>query len=100
MEIKVLCVCGTKYKFDVEPVNQRMPWPVNCPACGADGTAQANEVIQQTVAAVPVATVPRPAAIPPAAFRIHRSPPAAAPPPVPSAAPAPLAAPPPEALSR
>jgi hypothetical protein len=110
MEIKVLCACGTKYKFDVEPVNQRMPWPVNCPVCGADGTAQANEVIQQNVAAAPpatvspavaaapVATTPRPAAIPPsppAGLRINRPAPASAPPPIPSAAPPPMASVPP-----
>src|SRR6266436_860260 len=46
MEIKIICNCGTKYKFDVEPVEGRMPWPVRCPGCGVDGTAQANEIIQ------------------------------------------------------
>src|SRR5690348_3297737 len=84
MEIKVLCACGTKYKFDVEPVNQRMPWPVNCPACGADGTPQANEIIQQTASASPPA---RPAAIfvsPAAATAAPAPQAAAAPPPPPS----------------
>jgi hypothetical protein len=70
MEIKVQCPCGTKYKFEVEPVNNRMPMPVSCPACGADGTALANEFLrasqtaptpQVQVRAVPVA---RPVAAP------------------------------------
>src|SRR5690242_19431429 len=45
MEVKVECACGTRYKFDIEPVNGRMPTPVQCPACGADGTGAANEFI-------------------------------------------------------
>ena len=49
MEIKVYCACGAKYKFDVEPVNGRVPTPVNCPVCGVNGTAQANEIIRQTL---------------------------------------------------
>lgn len=57
MEIKIVCNCGTKYKFDVEPVYGRMPAPVTCPSCGADGTAQANQLIQarMPMAALPVA---------------------------------------------
>jgi uncharacterized protein YxjI len=46
-EIKIHCVCGAKYKFDVEPVNGRMPGPVQCPTCGADGTAAANGFLAQ-----------------------------------------------------
>lgn len=46
MEIKVPCNCGSKYKFDVEPVNGQMPHVVNCPSCGADGTDYANSVIE------------------------------------------------------
>lgn len=110
MEIKVLCACGTKYKFDVEPVNERMPWPVNCPSCGADGTARANEIIRQTVAAPPPATAAPvfvaapavPAAQPPASLRINRPASASAPPPI--AAPPPLASsgtpPPPRTFAR
>ncbi len=49
MEIKILCACGTKYKFDVEPVQGQMPWPVKCPTCNADATAKANELIRGTV---------------------------------------------------
>jgi hypothetical protein len=124
MEIKVLCACGTKYKFDVEPVNQRMPWPVNCPACGVDGTSQANGFIQQTAAASPptrpaaifvapsappAAPPPQAAAIPPAppsaGLRINRAAPPPAPPPLASAAPPPIASsgtppPPPQPFAR
>ncbi len=46
MEIKVECSCGTRYKFDVEPVSGMMPVGVSCPSCGVDGTAAANAVIQ------------------------------------------------------
>ena len=45
MEIKILCPCGSKYKFDVEPLNGRLPGPVNCPVCGAEGTDAANSII-------------------------------------------------------
>jgi hypothetical protein len=47
IELKVQCDCGQKYKFDVEPVNGRMPFTVACPVCGADGTEKANALIQQ-----------------------------------------------------
>jgi hypothetical protein len=42
MELKLLCGCGQKYKFDVEPVNGQMPFTVACPVCGVDGTGPAN----------------------------------------------------------
>jgi hypothetical protein len=45
MELKVVCGCGQKYKFDVEPVNGRMPFAVNCPVCGVDGTVAANAIL-------------------------------------------------------
>jgi hypothetical protein len=48
MELKVVCQCGQKYKFDVEPVNERVPFAVNCPVCNADGTATANTLLAQT----------------------------------------------------
>src|SRR6266536_903481 len=82
MQIKIQCSCETRYAFDVEPVNGRMPVRVNCPSCGADGTEFANAVIQQelgrslesrpkvrigTQAAPPPApAAPPPAALPPA----------------------------------
>jgi len=53
--IKVVCVCGQKFAFDVEPVNGRMPYVVKCPVCGADGTASANDLITQKLAAAPPA---------------------------------------------
>jgi hypothetical protein len=45
MTIKVQCPCGAKYSFEVEPVEGRMPFAVNCPTCKADGTQLANEQI-------------------------------------------------------
>jgi len=49
MELKVQCDCGQKYKFDVEPVNGRMPFTVACPICGADGTGKANAMLRETI---------------------------------------------------
>ena len=49
--IKIICRCGQKYAFDVSPVNGRMPAPVQCPRCGADGTAVANAIISLAVGA-------------------------------------------------
>src|SRR5580698_4475563 len=73
MELKVLCNCGQKYKFDVEPVHGRMPFPVNCPACGADGTQFANNLLAQmppsggsAPAPVPLAAMMAPAMAAPA----------------------------------
>ena len=43
--IKIECDCGQRYAFDVEPVNGQMTSPVACPACGADGTSTANDII-------------------------------------------------------
>lgn len=53
MPVKIQCGCGQRYAFDVEPVNGRMSSSVACPACGTDGTAAANEVIAQSLAAQP-----------------------------------------------
>ncbi len=53
MEIKIECPCETRFAFDVEPMNGRMPVRVNCPACGADRTDLANEVIHQNLTAAP-----------------------------------------------
>jgi hypothetical protein len=55
MELKVVCDCGQKFKFDVEPANGEMPFTVNCPSCGVDRTAEANVLLLQTApAAEPV----------------------------------------------
>jgi hypothetical protein len=51
ISIKVQCGCGQRYAFDVEPVGGRMPSPVACPVCGADGTAAANEIMAQSLPA-------------------------------------------------
>lgn len=50
MEIKIDCSCGTRYGFEVEPENGRMPTSVACPGCGADGTSAANTQIQARLA--------------------------------------------------
>jgi hypothetical protein len=47
MELKLVCQCGQKYKFDVEPVGGRMPFMVNCPVCNAEGTTTANALLAQ-----------------------------------------------------
>jgi hypothetical protein len=64
MEIKIQCGCGTKYKFEVEPVNGRMPARVQCPNCGNDGTTDANQIIADKL---PYA-VPPPGALRPSDF--------------------------------
>src|SRR5690348_12914695 len=61
VSLKIECGCGQHYAFEVEPVMGRMPGPVTCPACGADGTATANEMISNMGAAPAVS--PAPAAI-------------------------------------
>jgi len=92
-ELKVQCDCGQKFKFDVEPVNNQMPFRVNCPLCGKDGTDKANTLLAQEgypAAPAPSAMVPPPSPVPPAAqpsLRINAAAPAStAPPPVAPAA--------------
>jgi hypothetical protein len=43
--IKIFCVCGQKYAFEVRPEQGRMPVPVACPACRRDGTEEANHIL-------------------------------------------------------
>jgi hypothetical protein len=75
--VKINCDCGQHYAFDVEPVGGRMPVPVACPACGADGTVSANTLIGQSMAPQPApAAVPGMSSAPPAT----PSPPSAPPP--------------------
>jgi len=93
MELKVVCNCGQKYKFDVEPVNGRMPVSVNCPVCGVDGTSAANGIIAQTFSSqlpqIPVAmAIPAAIAAPVGGLRINHTTPAA------SNSPPPLSSPP------
>ena len=62
MTVKIQCGCGQRYAFDVEPLDGRLPAPVQCPACGADGTAAADHFIQQSLqdlSAVPSTPSPR-----------------------------------------
>jgi hypothetical protein len=94
MELKVVCDCGQKYKFDVEPVNGRMPFAVSCPMCGTEGTHVANQLLAQQVPAQQVAAAPALAPLPPldpapapapasvGGLRINRPEPAPAPPPL------------------
>ena len=56
--IKIICSCGQKYAFDVTPVNSRMPGPVQCPGCGADGTAVANAIISLALGVRPASSLP------------------------------------------
>src|SRR5262245_28376552 len=91
IEVKVTCQCGQKYKFDVEPVNGQMPWRVNCPVCGADGTTAANMLIPQKLAAMG-ATQPAPAPVAVAAPAFSMP---VAPPPLPVYAATPAPPPPP-----
>jgi hypothetical protein len=48
--IKIECDCGQKYAFDVEAVGGRMPQAAACPACGADGTAAAEQSLAEQLA--------------------------------------------------
>jgi len=45
VQVKITCVCGQKYAFEVQPRRGRMPWPVFCPACSRDGTVDANQFL-------------------------------------------------------
>jgi hypothetical protein len=57
--IKLQCECGQRFAFEVEPVNDRMPSQVMCPACGADSTAAANAFLAQSAEQQGAASVPR-----------------------------------------
>jgi hypothetical protein len=50
MLIKINCPCGTRFSFDVEPVQGRMPHRVACPNCNSDGTDAANQLIANSTA--------------------------------------------------
>jgi hypothetical protein len=67
MEVKILCACGTKYMFDVEPVHGQLPGPVSCPACLADGTAAGNAIIAEKLNS-PSATIRVTSAAPASGF--------------------------------
>src|SRR5581483_1422187 len=102
-ELKIQCDCGQRYKFDVEPVNNRMPFKVNCPSCGLDGTEKANVMLGEQNSEPILVIEPEPVAAAPAApapsgLRLSSSAaPAAhaAPPPAPPMTPPGPSAPPP-----
>jgi hypothetical protein len=104
IELKVQCDCGQKYKFDVEPSHGRMPFTVNCPVCGADGTGKANALIQQLPAyQVAPAAPAAPATTESPKLRINRSTPetsSATPPPIAPLSDSPPLAPPPISAPR
>ena len=62
MELKIQCGCGSRYKFDVEPVDGRVPAPLSCPNCQASWTDLANSMIAeaQGLPAPPPPAVPSP----------------------------------------
>src|SRR5882672_5972064 len=80
MELKIVCQCGQKYKFGVEPVGGRMPFTVNCPVCQADGTMTANMRLAEHFRFVP--PPPSASAPPQVAPNIAAPPPPSPPPPV------------------
>jgi uncharacterized protein YxjI len=63
MEIKIECSCGTRFKFDVEPVNGRMPVAIGCPSCKLDATGAANAIIAQQLPPPAPAPAARPAGL-------------------------------------
>jgi hypothetical protein len=85
MELKIICQCGQKYKFDVEPVNGRMPFSVNCPICHADGTPAANTMLAHQLAVPP--KLGQASSAPPPPMAAYQAPP----PPVHAAPPPPMA---------
>jgi hypothetical protein len=48
VSVKIECGCGQHYAFDIEPVDWKRPSTVTCPTCGADGTANANDIIARS----------------------------------------------------
>lgn len=104
-EVRVVCTCGARYKFDLELAEQAMPAPVVCPNCQVDLTPLANEEIRGYIAkhagdlAAPVpapvaAPTPEPATVTPAAEPIPATPTSPTPEPTPTP-PASATAPPP-----
>ena len=43
--IKILCGCGQKYAFDIESAAALLGLAIQCPSCGVDGTAAANQAL-------------------------------------------------------
>ena len=74
IEVKIQCDCGTRYKFDVEPLHGRMPARVHCPGCGVEGTDLANAQIRQSQNVAEVLTLEPVAADSGAKARVIASP--------------------------
>lgn len=72
-EIKLDCPCGTRFAFDVEPVNGQMPSSVQCPSCQGDATAAANAILATRAPAPMRVTVASPPP-PPAGTRLSSAP--------------------------
>jgi hypothetical protein len=66
MDIKIVCGCGQKYIFEVNPDDGLMPGTVICPTCGADGTQDASEILKILVPQAPAEPAAAPAAESPA----------------------------------
>ncbi|HTY87722.1 MAG TPA: hypothetical protein VMB80_09685 [Candidatus Acidoferrum sp.] len=73
VNIKIICGCGQKYSFDVYPLNGRMPAPVQCPVCGMDGTAAANDIMARTLGIQPALPPPAPPPAPAPVLKLRRS---------------------------
>ncbi len=58
--VKIVCVCGQKYAFEVQPRHGKLPWTVACPVCNRDGTDEADRIIAGLLVADP-RTLPPPA---------------------------------------
>src|SRR5690349_22598975 len=88
IEVKVLCPCGTKFKFDTEPVNNLVPTQVACPSCGQDVTDLANADLHQKLPVM----MPAPAEKPRLRVASHAATPSPAPAPAASMPAAPAGA--------
>jgi hypothetical protein len=79
-EIRVVCDCGARYKFDLELAEKEMPAPVICPGCQVDLAPKANEEIRLFVSrqALPAVTPPKSEPAPAAAAPPAPTAPAAA----------------------
>src|SRR6185295_528956 len=75
ISIKIQCRCGQPYSFEVEPVGGRLPAPVFCPSCSADGTAAANEQIARALGLPAPPTDTPPATQPKLSLHLAHSPP-------------------------
>ncbi len=52
MELKLRCACGQKIAFEAEPVDGRLPFDLQCPACSASLNEPANAEIASHAAAM------------------------------------------------